>query len=434
MLLNHLLKTAALLSAVLLTSCQKEATEAITPGKQVTVFEHGAVIGAATTKTIGAEGGTLATADGRVALTIPAGAVAKATEFSIQPVENTLPGARSESFRLLPEGTTFAKPLTLRLSYANLPLEGTVPEALFLAYQNASGQYRLVTKTTLNTTEKTLTVTTTHFSDWQVCEYYRVVADRTTLKAGEKALLKLQQIGNLEIIDGVEIGLVDSVWKDYPGKDGEKMTWELDGEGKLAPAGTVCTYTAPNQTPAKNPVFVNFTFSNFQYDTDPATGEITGRSPMKMIFPVPIEIVTEQYLKFTFDDQTFDINGDCATGCITGEFDGKFFLRATAPNRRVLDITIKDFPGRKGQYVFDKDLAALEFSMGPGSKVYAAMYSGCQSPYNTVNSDGAIQITQWAAKPGEYVEGNFKTILYPNGECGQGGKAITCKFRVKRLR
>ncbi|GAB3265515.1 hypothetical protein GCM10027347_33290 [Larkinella harenae] len=433
MLLNYFFKTAAFLGVLFCVSCQKDASEAPQPGTQ-SAYPHGAPKGQAITKTIGAEGGTLATTDGRVALTVPAGAVTKATEFSIQPVENTLPGARSESFRLLPEGTTFEKPLTLRLSYANLPLEGTVPEALFLAYQNANGQYRLVTKTTLNTTEKTLTVTTTHFSDWQICEYYRVVADRTTLKVGEKAILKLQQIGNLEIIDGVELGLVDSVWKDYPGKNGEKASWELDGEGKLAPAGTVCTYTAPNQTPAKNPVFVNLTFANFQYATDPVTREIAGRSPMKMIFPVPIEIVTDQYVKFTFGEQTFDINGDCVTGCITGEFDGKFFLRATAPNRRVLDITIKNFPARTGQYAFNLDLAGLEFSMGPGSTIYVDGYGSCQSPYNTVNSDGAVQITKWAAKPGEYVEGNFNAMLYPKGECGRGGKTITCKFRVKRLR
>lgn len=432
MLLNHLLKTAALLSAVLLISCQKETPEAVEPVDQATVYAHGKAIGAATTKTIGAEGGTLATADGRVALTVPAGAVNKATEFSIQPIENTLPGARSESFRLLPEGTSFAKPVTLRFSYANFPLEGTVPEALFLAYQNAEGHYWLATQTALNTTEKTLTVVTTHFSDWQVCEYYRVVADRTTLKTGEKATLKLQVLDRIVTSPGSDV--IVRTWLDYPAKNRGKSTWELLGEGKLEPQGSVCTYTSPNQTPARNPVIVSLRFADFQDETDPITGEISGRSPMQMLFPVPIEIVTEQYLKFTVDDQTFDINGDCATGCITGEFDGKFFLRATAPNRRVLDITIKDFPGKKGQYAFDKDLAALEFSTGPGSKVYVAMYSSCQSPYNTVNSDGAIQITQWASKAGEYVEGNFKTILYPNGECGQGGKAITCKFRVKRIR
>jgi len=95
MLLNHFLKTAALLGVLFMASCQKDPSEPAQPGAQ-SAYEHGAPTGPATTKTIGTEGGTLATADGRVTLTIPAGAVSKATEFSIQPVENTLPTARHQ--------------------------------------------------------------------------------------------------------------------------------------------------------------------------------------------------------------------------------------------------------------------------------------------------------------------------------------------------
>ncbi|MBD2752301.1 hypothetical protein [Spirosoma validum] len=149
----------------------------------------------------------------------------------------------------------------------------------------------------------------------------------------------------------------------------------------------------------------------------------------------PTETPTDQYLNFAFDDTKAQINGDCVTGCINGEFDkDKFFIRATASNRRTLDITIKNFANRTGEFAFDVDLAALEFSTGPGSTVYSTGYVNCQSPYNQVNSDGAIHVTKWADKVDGYVEGSFKTTLYPKGECGRNGRAITCTFRVKRVR
>ena len=144
----------------------------------------------------------------------------------------------------------------------------------------------------------------------------------------------------------------------------------------------------------------------------------------------PNETAAGQYLNFTFDDTKVEVNGDCVTGCINGEFnDGKFFIRATASNRRTLAITTKDFAGRAGDFAFDTNLSFLEFSKGPGSTVYTTGYVGCQSLYNSVNSDGAIRVTKWAGKADDYGEGNVKTMLYPKGECGRGGRAITCTFR-----
>lgn len=149
----------------------------------------------------------------------------------------------------------------------------------------------------------------------------------------------------------------------------------------------------------------------------------------------PDDRQTEQYLNFSFNGTKAQINGDCVSGCINGEFDnGKFFIRATAPNRRTLDITIRNFAGKEGNFAFDMDRAALEFSSEPGSTVYTTSYLSCQSPYNPVNSDGVIHVTKWADKADGYVEGSFTTVLYPKGECGRDGRPITCTFRVKRIR
>lgn len=420
-----------LLGTWLLLACQKETNPVAPPpgtGQHV-VYPHGAVSGVAVKKTIGAEGGTLATTDGRVALTIPAGAVAKATEFSIQPVENTLPGARNESFRLLPEGTTFAKPVTLRLSYANAPLDGTMPEMLFLAFQDGDGHYWLDPKTTLDKNSQTLTVATTHFSDWQICECFRVVADRTALKVGEKATLKLQELGSSDPYEPTPLEISVNGWTDVPAQKNATITWEQYGAGRIDPAGPACTYTAPSSTPEQNPVTVSLRLANFLDDTDPVTGLIKGRNPIQLLLPTFIEIVTDTYFKYSFEGASYDLNGDCVAGCIYAEFhDGKFFIRATTRAVRMLNITIENFPGRTGQFAFVEDLALIDITKGPGLPTYATSYGGCHP-----NSPGGIIVTKWAAKPGEYVEGTFNTVVY-SGKCGTGGTGISGRFRVKRDR
>jgi hypothetical protein len=69
--------------------------------------------GTATVQTIDAAGGSLTSADGRVTLDMPAGALSTATTVSIQPITNTTPNGLALNYRLEPEGTTFAVPVSL---------------------------------------------------------------------------------------------------------------------------------------------------------------------------------------------------------------------------------------------------------------------------------------------------------------------------------
>ena len=72
----------------------------------------GNTLGIAVTKTIGEAGGSLEMPDGSIKLVVPPGAVLAPVSFSIQQVENTLPGSRGLSFRLLPENVEFKNPGT----------------------------------------------------------------------------------------------------------------------------------------------------------------------------------------------------------------------------------------------------------------------------------------------------------------------------------
>jgi hypothetical protein len=301
--MNYLLKTATLLvGVVLVSSCKKDAQEITEPQPiPQETYQHGAPAGVAVKKTIGAEGGTLSTDDGTVRLTIPAGSVTKATEFSIQPVENTLPGARGKSFRLLPEGTQFTKPIILQFSYADFPMEGTVPEALFLGYQDADGKYWLVNDTALDKSGKTLTVKTTHFSDWQMCEVFRVVADKTVLKLGETAVLKLQYLVDYGSPELAPLTQVKHGWANYLLGSTETVEWGLNGEGQLIKSGPVATYKAPDTAPAENPVLVSLKFSNFipKYIKDRWTTSTT-----QLILLTPITIAEKGYMTVTFKGRT----------------------------------------------------------------------------------------------------------------------------------
>lgn len=80
----------------------------------------GQPIGAAVTQTIGPDGGTLRSADGRVAVRFPAGALKTATAVSLQPVENTAPVEVSGPVvALLPADLALQKPVEVVFTNAS---------------------------------------------------------------------------------------------------------------------------------------------------------------------------------------------------------------------------------------------------------------------------------------------------------------------------
>lgn len=91
---------------VVATGCGASNT-ATTSGKSVAPPSPAAVgtaTGAPASKTIGAEGGSLSSTDGRITVTIPAGALANDTQIAIQPISNTASGGLGAAYRLSPAG------------------------------------------------------------------------------------------------------------------------------------------------------------------------------------------------------------------------------------------------------------------------------------------------------------------------------------------
>lgn len=118
-------------------------------------------------KTIGAAGGTLTSIDGQLTLTVPAGAFTANQNVSIQRISNLNPAAAGHAYRLLPEGVTFVKPVSITFRYQDSDSTFFDPESLGGSYQKANGTWTILPGT-VDAPARTVTVQTTHFSDWSI--------------------------------------------------------------------------------------------------------------------------------------------------------------------------------------------------------------------------------------------------------------------------
>ncbi len=248
------------LLAVLLFSCKKDSTEKPeTP--MPTPVGVATPVGTpddepASQQTIGPNGGTIESSDGRIKLTIPAGAVAASQQFSIQSISNTNPMAVGAAYRLQPHGLTFSKPITVEFSYTDEEVINTVPEALGIAYQDDKGIWLAQGGAVLNKIDQTVKITTTHFSDWALFESIYMSTSATVLAPNGTAQLEVYTIDDLIVPltpgEQVPMGAKVSVAAKYI------KEWKLAGAGILQASGPNATYKAPAIVPgAPNPVAVS---------------------------------------------------------------------------------------------------------------------------------------------------------------------------------
>lgn len=152
--------------------------------------ELGVPIGASVSTMIGPAGGELSSADGRLTIEIPAGALATDTVITIQPITAMAPGAVGDGYLLMPEGQTFAVPVVLRLAYSDVDLDGSGPEHLAFAVQNAERYWELQRETVLDA--GTISIATSHFSRWNAAHYARLQPALSTVNVGETATFTVE--------------------------------------------------------------------------------------------------------------------------------------------------------------------------------------------------------------------------------------------------
>jgi len=106
---------------------------------------------------IGPTGGSIRSADGRLTLKVPAGALAAPTTLSIAPVTNGAPNAIGSAYSLSPVGTQFAIPAQLVLAYTDADLNGTGAGALGIASDDGTS-WQAILGGSLDPAARTLTV------------------------------------------------------------------------------------------------------------------------------------------------------------------------------------------------------------------------------------------------------------------------------------
>lgn len=408
-------------------SCSKKDKVVAMPdgngkGAQPVQRPLGKPTGPAIVKTIGPEGGQLTSADNRFLLNVPPGAVTANTQFSIQPVENTLEGSPGKAFRLQPENVQFTKPVTIRYSIRQEELATTVPEALFLAYQDKNGYHYMATHSDLDLTTRQLSVQTTHFSDWTIAELLELVADTTRVTPNGKANLRLMwHLGSLLSPETAFQPIGDLT--DYNGYV-SKVNWSLaSGKGSIQPNGIKCTYQAPNYVPEENPAFVSVTV--------PITSYGNKRKAQAML-TAPILIMPDEYLIITVDGQPA-INKKTEDGYnwLKMEAD-KFYISCRLQDDNSIYILIPGSIG-PGTYPYGEDekKASISYSTNVGPlDSWETQKSNCEY-CDLVYSEGHVKISRFG-NVGDYVEGEFTAEVWLMGEYNPPKKNITGKFRVKR--
>ncbi|OQP59009.1 hypothetical protein [Niastella populi] len=211
---------------------------------------------AASVKTIGAEGGAISSADGRIKLSIPAGAVSAAQQFTVQSISNQNPLAIGKAYRLMPHNVTFSKPVTIEFSYNEEEIINTLPEALGIAYQDDKGIWQAQGSTVIDPENKKARVTTTHFSDWSLFESFYLVSSASMLPVNGTA--DLEVFCTEDILAPLTPGSQVPMGKKISIATTNIKEWKLAGAGNLQANGAKAVYKAPGTVPnAPNPVAIS---------------------------------------------------------------------------------------------------------------------------------------------------------------------------------
>lgn len=228
----------------------------------------GTPTGTAISAVIGAAGGSLSAADGRITVTVPAGALASDTSIGIQPISNNAHGGLGNGYRLTPEGTPFSKPVTLSFPYDPADLSSSAPSALGVAFQDAQGFWSWVKDAVLDQATQTVAVTTTHFSDWSAVKGWQIRPELQSVRPGKSVQLEVKFCFVPEEIGGLTpLGYACDVSSQElaPILPTTTVTnWSVNGVvggnatvGTVAANGVRATYTAPSSVPNANPVAVS---------------------------------------------------------------------------------------------------------------------------------------------------------------------------------
>lgn len=252
-------------SVLAIISCKKDShpNPEPQPSHEETSTAIGTPSGQLTSKVIDVNGGEVNSADGRMRVIFPAGAVDAAVTVGIQPITNELPQGIGVAYRLTPHGQQFNKPVQVILNYAPMDTIDTRAEFLDIAYQDELGTWQMLTNTVVNRSQKQLMATTNHFSDWGYFKSIKLTPAAATVEQGAFLELKLTTTFPYVDPDDAPPGTYTIKVLKTPRKlrPDEVKGWSYAGEGSFEGDGPQGFYTAPDHEPSRNPEAVTANIS-----------------------------------------------------------------------------------------------------------------------------------------------------------------------------
>lgn len=390
------------------SSCKKGDAGTETMPEKVTPFPTpvGEPIGEPQIQVIGTNGGTIISPDGRVSLTIPAGALNSSTTIKIQPIENTTPQGIGLSYDFLPNGQQFAKPVTVTLHYSEEELGGTLPELLELGFQNNRNVWQGTGKMQVNKASRTVFASISHFSRWSFYATFKMLPGLKTVLVNQTVPLQVVKLPYSEDPDPNNMDeLLHTLGEPQVVAADKVGNWQVngqasqDGSGNGWLTGTAANekvYHAPGNIPAANPVAVSADLN-------------TGRGVIKLISN--IMVLKEAAFEFTCDGQRYgNLYGTVTASPSAGTF--MLFMMAT-------DVTGDQFPSLvvamdqgfkgKGVYAFgEHNLAACTVTTYPYEWKTEYYEEGSVMPRF---GNGTVTISSWGNK-GELVTGTVSGTLH----------------------
>jgi hypothetical protein len=230
----------------------------------------GQPVGPEVVLTTGPMGGVLVTPDERLTLRVPAGAVPVGTRITARPITNHVPGGFGIGYRLTkPDAVSFAQPVTLTLRYTDFDVEGTSTRAFGIGRQRADTTWEVFTPT-VDTTGKTLTVTTTGFSDWAPFTGHQLVPKQFTVRTNQSRKLTVVYCHRERYPqDDGSPGDVERIAECVENHEGMNPVWKVNGAergnttvGRISASNNyAATFTAPSMVPKPDTVEVAVEFT-----------------------------------------------------------------------------------------------------------------------------------------------------------------------------
>jgi hypothetical protein len=414
------------LLALSFTACKKdggpESTSDPLPQGNLAITAVGQTTGIKIEKQIGSSGGTLSSADGKLSLVIPAGALESDQNISMQSIENKAPlGIGGFAVRLLPHGLQFKKDISLVVKYTDEDLIGTAPELLKLATQTTKGSWKKEGQVSVNKTAKTITASFNHFSDHSIYTEYSLQTKQTTSDTALIHVFTSQQVDftvvhTMDAGDGLLLPLL-------PG--GEVISWSvnnienpspLDNLGGFVSSGQNANhlaqrnYEAPRRAPSPSKVTISVKLN------------LGNLGQLFILRYVQISDLNQ----FSLNGKTYDKAVPSAIIIDASNLLSLGMLESIGNKTAGVGISIENLNTAPGTYQFTGSEDVLITAHDENGNQWSSQKFTLTGTIYT----GAIELTISGTAPNRYITGKITGTLFGSGSTTQGAP-INAVFGVK---